>query len=187
MSVIVCKRVFLVMAVVMLFASTALAAPANSGLVGNVTPSRDDSLEREIEDGIIIVAEGVRHNGKRDRIPVKDRYGNSGSSSLFSISLHCRITVPEDTTIKVGVHNIYDNLGHEFNQDNVLDASWNYVDNVLIGGQRTKERFIVGDTPTLVEIEYICAEDYKIAPIFPRVDISVNGQTVTFRNVPGKQ
>ncbi|MCL2009988.1 MAG: hypothetical protein FWG71_05510 [Synergistaceae bacterium] len=172
MSLKVCRKAALGFVVVVLMASASLA---NSPLVGGAS-SDNGSLEQEIEGGISVRADSVRYNGVKP-LPAHERIGNVWHSEYHSVSVHYSITVPEDTTIRVEAQNIYDNLGNEFNR----------VQNVVIGGQQTKERFIVAEVPTWVEVEYRCPKGYELASSFPRANLSVNGQTLNFRNVPGKK
>ena len=166
-------KIMLVLAVALSLASVSQAAPTGSALVGGKAPSGNDSLEQEIEGGIKILADGVKYNEVKRNVRTEEGF----FGEFHSISLYYRITAPEDTTIKLEAHNMYDNLGHEFN----------HVQNVSIGGQYTQERFIVGGVPTRVEVEYRYLREYELASAFPRATLSVNGQTVTFRDVPGRR
>ena len=172
MLVKICKKVLLILAVVMLPLSTALPSAA-SPLVGGSPPGGGNPLEQQIEDGIRVLADGVRYNG----VMPGARIDGVWYGQYYSISIFYSVTAPEDTTIRVEAHNIYDNLGHEFN----------HVINVMIGGQNTRERFIVGDVPTTVEVEYLLLQEYDLASVFPRANFSVNGQSLTFRDVPGRR
>ena len=163
MLVKVFKKAALVLAVVMLLSSAALAA---SSLVGSNRQSGDESLERELEGGIKLILEGVSVNSQR-------RW----------LMLSYTITAEDDTTITIKqAGNIYDNLGNEFS----------YLADVQIAGEYKSERFIIGGIPVKVEMAYgreggNMPNNYKVASVYPRVSFSVNGQTVNFRNVPGKQ
>jgi len=179
------KKMAAALALVVLLVSTAYAAPAGSALLGGVADAagNDNPLEQVLEDGIRITVEGVRRNDAR---PPQ----GWNSPSFHSISLLFRVTAPEDTTVRIEAHNIYDNLGNEFlpgfrggqtGSNNAMNA-----ESLVIGGQNVSERLIVAYVPTLVEILFECPADYSLASVFPRVSFAVNRQTVTFRNVPGR-
>ena len=176
MMVKVSKKVMLVLTVVMLLGSTALSASAASPLVGGGPPGGGNPLEHQIEGGIKIVADRVTYNGEKP-LPNRELINGVWYHVYHSVSVFYRVTSIEDTTLRVEAHNVYDNLGHEFN----------HVQNVLIGGQSTRERFIVGDVPTMVEVEYRCPSGYELASVFPRAGLSVNGQSLIFREVPGRR
>jgi len=160
----------------MLSASAAMAAQPNSALVGGGGSNDEYSLEREIDGGIRVVADGVRHNGLR-RGDVQIDGVSRRYRDFQSVSIYCIVTTSEDTTIRVAPQNIYDNLGNEFYN----------IHDVLIGGQSTRDRFIIAGVPTSVEVVYAFVQEYDLASVFSRVSLSVNGQTLIFRNIPGKK
>ena len=176
----VCKKALLVLVVVMLLASAAMAAQASSALVGGDRPSGNgDSLTQYINGGIQVIANDIIRNIFR---------GN------HYIRLRVTVIAEEDTTIKIEAQNIYDNLGHEFSRlltdSDEYDERITYAHGVAIGGQLyqdVNERLIVGGVPTRVLIFYVCDENYRLASSFARVSLSVNGETLIFRDVPGVQ
>ena len=180
MLVKVCKKALLFLVVVMLLISTTIAASASSALVGGDRPSGDgDSLRQYIDGGIEVIADSV-----------------SRGSTTINYALHhyiwlsVTVIAEGDTIIEIKPKNIYDNLGHEFNKfQTFYQESW-VSHGVWIGGQISQgvtERFIVAGVPTPVRIYYVCDENYRLASSFPRVSLSVNGEDLIFRDVPGVQ
>jgi hypothetical protein len=158
----------LVLFVVMSLAFAAMAAPTNSGLVGGKAPS-GDSLETEIEGGIMVAASKVvKRNNDR----------------VVAVYL---ITAEDDTTIKIAAGNIYDNSGNEFNKVFRDFDNDNYPLHIFIGSNQVSERLIIGGVPTPVEIHYRCNDKYELASLFPRAMITVNGKSLTFKNVKGEK
>ncbi|MDR2523231.1 MAG: hypothetical protein LBC93_05975 [Synergistaceae bacterium] len=153
------KKAVLVLAAVITAASAAMAAPTGSRLVGGKTSGGDESFERELEGGIKVVVNSV------ERLP------------HYYISVKFIVTTEEDMIIKVGGTTLYDNEGNEFNQLNTI----------LIGNQNVKERMLIAGVPTVVALQYNVDSSYKVASTYPRVGIIINGTTLNFRNVPGKQ
>ena len=157
------KKTVLVLAVVvfvMTMASAVMAAPTSSHLVGGKASGGNESLERELEGGIKIVVNSVEPTPYYSYISVK-----------FTV------TTEEDMIIKVGGTTLYDNEGNEFSRLNTI----------RIGNQDVKERMLIAGVPTVVALQYHVDSGYKVASIYPRVGIIINGTTLNFRNVPGKQ
>ncbi|GHV42568.1 hypothetical protein FACS1894187_24880 [Synergistales bacterium] len=161
MLVNVFKRSLLVLLTVVMLASVADAAANDSALVGGKGKSNaDDSLERELDGGIKIECKGVR----------RDAY------FIYAVYI---VTAEDDTELAIDSKTIYDNKGNEFNDQ--------YGAGTRIGNQNVKNRIIIGGIPTEVGISYRVDSNYKLADVYPRVALTVNGKEVRFRNVPGVQ
>ncbi|GHS93469.1 hypothetical protein AGMMS50276_04050 [Synergistales bacterium] len=158
MLVNVFKRLLLVLLAIVMLASVADAA-----LVGDKgKKTADDSLERELDGGIKIECKGVKRN----------------NNSLY---VAYTVTTEDDVEVNIGAITIYDNKGNEFNSIRFIEIGNKETSNVSFS------RTIISEVPTAVFVGYSVNSDYKLADVYPRVALTVNGKEVRFRNVPGVQ
>jgi hypothetical protein len=147
---------------VVLLVSTALAAPGNSALVGE-KKDKDALFEQELDGGGKIVFNKIAEWKE--------------GSELRILITYIVTFEEEDTIIKVQGGTIYDNQGNEFNS----------IRYTRIGNKEASERLVVAGVPTTIEFAYRCDKNYKLASVFPRVGLTLNGKDLSFRDVPGKQ
>jgi hypothetical protein len=148
--------------------SVFLAAPAMaaSALIDDSGGSKsgkggDYEMERDLGNGLRVVCRGVVSNNGDDR----------GIWVLYTV------TSEEDMILKAHGEDtvVYDSAGRQFG----------YWGKLLIGDVKTNEREIIGGVPTLVEVIYYTSiHGYKLTDKYPKVTANIQGQILTFRDVP---
>jgi hypothetical protein len=159
------EKAALVLSIIVLSVSMACAAPKESVLLGSKKSNTETSLERDLENGVTVTCEGV-----------------SVSAENSFLVVNYTILSEEDTIIKAEAGVLFDNGGEKFDP----------TENVYIGKNATdptKEREIVGGvkTPLMIVYPFPKSSGYKPTEKYARVSLSVNGENLTFRDVPFKK
>jgi hypothetical protein len=131
----------------------------NSGKSGG-----DYELERDLGNGINLTLLGM----------IKDE---SHIGAIFNI------TSDEDATVSVNGNDIvlYDFEGRQFFRSSYTSLTpW-------IGNIQTNQREIIGGVPTRITFWFDASRDYKFADKFPKMIVNIQGQELTFRDVPKYQ
>lgn len=155
------RKPLLVLLAVALLASGACAATSKaSSLARGGKGNAETSLERDIDGGIAITCEGV--------------YLNNGVVEVKYILLP-----EEDVVVKIaGATDLFDVKGKR-----LAAPSGDYV---LIGKESIGEREIIAGVKTPVTLKYTVPNGYALADSYARMSFSLNGQVLTFRNIPSK-
>lgn len=156
------RNAALIGALAILSVSAAWGAPQKSALVGSPQKDKDISLERDIGNGVIVTCEGV---SLKDSV-IYVEY------SVFS---------EEDITVKVTEATaLFDDRGGRLD----VPRSGSYI---LIGEDETSEREIIAWVKTAIVVKYPVGAKYELANTYARASVTINGQNLVFRSVPGKK
>ena len=166
MLVRVCGKAALVLAIVLLLASVAPAAPTEPGssplIGGNRVPGgADTGLQRVLEGGLIITCNNVTRD-------------SSGVYVEYSISSE------DDFIIKVSeIGDLFNDRGNRLRSPG--------LEGIAIGGELLSEREIIGGISTTIITRYDAPPSYQLAESYARVTITINGENLTFRNISAKR
>ncbi|MDR1508935.1 MAG: hypothetical protein LBS53_04795 [Synergistaceae bacterium] len=93
------------------------------------------------------------------------------------LALECTVTPDDDTVLSFGKES------ELFDANGVRQTDAQYT---MIGGEKTSKREIIGGYSTKCHIVYGLSSGYKVTKTYPRVKFEINGEELTFRDVPGK-
>ena len=134
-----------------------------SSLIGR--SNMENSLERSLEGGLIVICDGVVKQGN-------------------NIFVEYTVLSEEDLVVKVGeIGHLFDDKGGRI-APVATSPSTAFVE---IGGDVLREREIIGGVRTKIRIRYNVPANYELAEKYARVTININGKQLTFRDIPGKK
>ena len=113
------------------------------------------SLERTIEDGVIVTCEDV-------------------TQSPDAVYVNYMVLSEEDLVVKVSeVGDLFDDGGGRLRPSGIT-----------IGGDDGYEREIIGGIKTKIRVQYLAVSNYELTEKYARATITINDQQLTFRNIP---
>ena len=175
MSVKSFKKILLSMLAVTMFlslfqpvwAASKILDPNNANAVKN---DGDYELERELDGGIKLVVNNVSIIPEIASPELPIVLGQL-------LALECTVTSDEDTVLGFGRES------EVFDANGIRNTNAQYT---MIGGEKTSKREIIGGYPTKCHIVFGLSSGYKVTKTYPRVKFEINGERLTFREVPGK-